>query len=994
MLKPLYKILFPKPCIILLILLAARAGAQQYNFKNYSVENGLPYVQIFAMYQDSKGYLWSGGYGGLSKFNGKTFKNYSPKNGLANHYVNAIIEDQFHFITVGTIDGLSVIDKIDGQVSNYYVKDGLPSNYVTSFCLDPRIGLWTGTNKGLCIWDGKKVLQIPFFKDYNISCLSYSEKYGVLIGTNKGLYREVAHMQSFELLIDSANVTSLSRFTSDNKIYVGTDNGLYLLDMNKKTKNIFHVNNGLIDENITSVLYQKNGIVWIGSKSGLISFNGKEFSYYNISYDNNSNHIRTLLTDYEDNLWIGTHSGLYKFRGKGFTVYDRQNGLGGAFIYQIIRDSKKNLWLGTESNGVYKFSEGFFKNYSTKEGLSDNKVSCILPMDDGSIWFGTDKGISVLKNESFQNIQSGNGFKLQAPINCFYKDSKNLIWIGGKNGLCSMKKKGNSYETTYYKLPAISIDNNGYDTWSILEDSKGAIWAGTYLVGLFKLEGNEFKRQSISSPEPVTTALDLCKDDEGNIYAATMNGILIFNPNKHSYKIISEKDGLSSELVYTIGITKDHHYLWAGTNQGINRIDLKKLNYGTIDVISYGKTDGFSGVESNTHGIYEDSDSSIWFGTVNGLIKYIPKEFVQNDNLPKTNITKIKLSFKDTLLKNGSVLPYSLNNISFDFIGICLTNPEKVLYTYKLEGFDKTWSPYTDINFVKYDNLPPGKYTFKVKSCNNEGIWNIEATEFAFEVRPPFYKTWWFVLGGIIIVVGSIILIFRIRLNQLNKKQKEKFEQDVEISKAELKALRAQMNPHFVFNSLNSIQHYILNSKSEEAAKYLNKFAKLIRLILNNSDKPTVTINEDLEALTLYLELEKMRFENKFDYAIKIDHEIDGDYDEIPPMLIQPYIENAILHGINPKSGNGHITIKIGLINQFIKISVIDDGIGRDASRALKNLQPAYKHKSLGMKITKERLKILNTIQQSNLSVNITDLYNTQKEPLGTQVDLFIPYIK
>jgi ligand-binding sensor domain-containing protein len=994
MLKPLHKIPLLNACIILVILLAAKASAQQYNFKNYSVENGLPYVQIFAMYQDSKGYLWSGGYGGLSKFNGKTFKSYSPKNGLANHYVNAIIEDQFHFITVGTIDGLSVIDKVDGQVSNYYVKDGLPSNYVTSFCLDPRIGLWTGTNKGLCIWEGKKVIQVPFFKDYNISCLMYSEKYGVMIGTNKGLYSEKKGSQSFELLIDSVSITSVSQVTKDGQVYVGTTNGLYLLDPEQKTRNVFHVSNGLIDENISSVLYQKNGTVWIGSKSGLISFDGKEFSYYNISYDNNSNHIRTLLLDYEDNLWIGTHSGLYKFRGKGFTVYDRQNGLGGAFIYQIVRDAKKNLWLGTDANGVYKFSDGFFKNYSTKEGLMDNHVSCVLPMDDGSTWFGTEKGISILKNESFYHMMSGTNFKQEAPINCFYKDSKQTIWIGGKNGLCSMKKKGIAYETTYYKLPAVSIESGGYNTWSIIEDSKGSIWVGTYLEGIFKLEGNEFKRQAISSPEPVSTALDMCKDEEGNIYAATLNGVLIFNPYKHSYKIISEKEGLSSELVYAIGITRDNKYLWAGTNQGINRIDLKKLNYGNIDILSYSKADGFSGVESNTHGIFEDEDGSIWFGTVNGLIKYSPEEFIANDNLSKTNITKIKLSFKDTLLANGSVLPYSSNNISFDFIGICLTNPEKVLYTYKLEGFDKIWSPYTDINFVKYDNLLPGKYTFKVKSCNNEGIWNIDPTTFFFEVQPPYYKTWWFILGSVIIVVGGLVLVFRIRLNQLNKKQKAKFEQEVEVSKAELKALRAQMNPHFVFNSLNSIQHYILNSKSEEAAKYLNKFAKLIRLILNNSDKPTVTINEDLDALTLYLELEKMRFENKFEYKILVNEEIDGDYDEIPPMLIQPYIENAILHGINPKNGNGNINIRISLVNQFIKISVIDDGIGRDASRALKSLHPAASHRSMGMKITKDRLKILNTIQQSNLSVNITDLYNAQREPIGTQVDLYIPYVK
>ncbi|MES2762889.1 MAG: two-component regulator propeller domain-containing protein [Bacteroidota bacterium] len=976
----------------LLFAIPFKQQAQQYNFKNYSVESGLPYIQIFAMFQDSKGHLWSGGYGGASKFNGKTFKNYSPKNGLANHYVNAIIEDQFHLITIGTIDGLSVIDKVRGQINNYYVKDGLPSNNVTSFCLDPKLGLWTGTNKGLCIWDGKKVIPVPYFKDQNISCLLYTEKYGVLIGTNKGLFVKGKNSNEFNALVGGITVNSISQYNS--KVYVGTDRGLYLLDLEKHTTNIFHVSNGLLDENITAVLCQKNGIVWIGSKTGLISFNGKEFDYYNIGFDNNSNHIRSLLIDYEDNLWIGTHSGLFKYRGKGFTVYDRQHGLGSAFIFQIIRDVNYNLWIATESNGIYKYANGYFKNYSIKQGLLSNKVNAIFPFDDGSVWFGGEKGISVYKNEVIQNSPFNSSLKLQAPINCFYRDSKDLIWVGGQNGVCSMKKNGNSYIITYYKIPGKTDDKTGFEVWSIIEDDKGGIWAGTYMAGLFKLENEQFRQQAISSPNEVTTALDLCKDTHGNIYAATLNGVLMFNPEKHNYKFISEKDGLSSELVYALAITKDNNYLWAGTNQGVNRIDVKKLQYDLMDITKYGRADGFTGVESNSHGIYEDADSSIWFGTVNGLIKYTPKEFIENDNLSKTSITNIKLGYSDTVLANESVLPYSLNNISFYFDGICLTAPEKVLYTYKLENYDKDWSPYTDVNNTKYDNLPPGKYSFKVKSCNNEGIWNIEPVVFNFTIKSPFYKTWWFILFCVIGVSGFVIIIFRLRLRQIKKKQQAEFEHLVEVSKAELTALRAQMNPHFVFNALNSIQHYILNSKGEEAVKYLSKFAKLIRIILSNSEKPIVTINEDIEAIKLYLELEKMRFENKFDYTIDIHSSIDGDYDEIPPMLIQPYLENAILHGINPKVGNGHIDIGIKVVNQFIKISIRDNGIGREKSKAVQSLQPAARHKSLGMKITKDRVRILNTIHQSNLNVNIIDLYNEKNEAIGTQVDVFIPYVK
>lgn len=978
--------------IICFVLLTNVFKAQQYNFKNYSVENGLPFVQIYTIFQDSKGYLWSGAYGGLSKFDGKEFVSYSPKNGLANHWVNAITEDTSHQIIVGTIEGLSMIS--EKGVKNYYTKDGLPSNDVNSLSIDYSGKLWVGTTKGLSYFSGKVFRTLKRFPPLSVQCLLSLENHNLIVGTESGLYQISSDLQVYKFpSLEGHKINSISQCPLKGILYVGTEAGLYELDPEKvNSVKVYHVNNGLLDEEITSVLCQRDGDVWIGSKSGLISFNGKEFSYYNINSDNNSNHIRSLMVDFEDNLWIGTHNGLFIYKGKGFTTYDRQDGLGGAFIYEIVQDQENNLWVTTETNGVYKFSGGYFKNYSSKEGLASNKSTSAIVMDDGSIWFGTERGISIFKNGKFENVDTEREMNIIPPINSFYKDSKGILWIGAHNGISSIEKKNNRFHVLKnYQLPASAKE---YDVWGIIEDSKGTIWAGTYLAGLYKLENNQFKKQTVFDQALVETFLEFDKDDLGNIYVATLNGVLMFNPNQHQYKLITEKDGLSSELVYTIKLTKDKKYLWTGTNQGINKINIEKLQKNEIEIYSFGKADGFRGVECNTHGIFEGADSSIWFGTVNGLIRYSEKEFKKNIHYTKNVIKSIKLGYKDTLLKSGAVLPFSENNITFEFVGICLSNPEKVLYSFILEGADKKWSPPSTENFIRYSNLPEGKYTFKIKSGNNEGLWNEEPVTFSFTITPPFYRTWWFMLGFALAVSGLIIVVFRFRLKQIKQKQKLEYEQQVEVSKAELKALRAQMNPHFVFNSLNSIQHFILNSKGEEAVKYLNKFAKLIRLILNNSEKQFVTINEDLEAIKLYLELEQMRFDNKFDYKIVIHPSIDPDYDEIPPMLMQPYLENAILHGINPKETTGHLQIEIENTGQLIKCSIKDDGIGREKSAEIQNLNARGKHQSLGMKITKDRLRILNNMYQSELSVNIIDLYHEDQSAAGTLVEIFVPYAR
>lgn len=978
-------------CFVFLFLVTRLAFSQQYNFKNYSAESGLPFVQVSCMIQDKQGYLWIGGYGGLSRFDGKVFLNYSPKNGLINHYVNDVCCNDSGMVFCGTAEGLSVIHK--KKITNYNNSSGLKNTNISSLCFDEKTGLYIGTREGVYVLSQQKITELPDFRGMEIKTLLKTKGGTICVGTTVGLfYYNYIEKKSFKQKnLSGENINCITECPETGHLLAGTTDGFSKITVPGEQPINLHIENGLIDENITSVLCEGPENIWIGSASGLLKYNGKAFDYYNLYNDNNANHIRCLIKDSEENIWVGTHSGIYRYRDNAFSSYDRSNGIGNAFVYKIIKDKQGDIWFCTDGSGVFKYSQGFFKNYTTKDGLLDNACNSATLMDDGSIWFGTNSGVSVFKNNHFEKLNSSIQLKVKGALTVQYTDSKGTLWIGGQNGAEAIKKENGTYKSSFYKIPELLRESG---VQSIVEDKTGNLWLGTFLGGLFKLENNEFVYQNKKLNIKADAFFTLLVDKNNVMFGATLNGLWIYDLNRGTQQYITDKDGLNSELIYSLYFSDNENKLWIGTNQGINKLDVKKFREsGKIDIQSFGKTEGFTGVECNNYGVMEEEDGTLWFGTVSGVVRHNPKSIKINSKLPDTYIQNIKLLSEDTLLANGSVLPYNFNNITFYYRGLCFTNPDKVRYIKILEGYETNWSEPSTEDYSKYANLPAGKYTFKVKSCNNEGVWSENAASFSFEIQLPFYKTWWFIALLIISISATVIIIFRVRLQNIRKKQKEEFEKKVEISKVELKALRAQMNPHFVFNSLNSIQHYILNSNSEEAARYLNKFAKLMRVILNNTEKPMVTINEDVESLRLYLELEQMRFDGKFDYSINIHPSVDGDYDEIPPMLMQPYIENAILHGLNPKATKGHLTIDIFTKDNYIVCRIADDGIGRDSAGEIKRTQPGQKHKSLGMKITSERVRILNDINKSNLSVSVTDLKNENGKPCGTMVELFIPHL-
>lgn len=981
---------FTRYLLLLLVSACSLVKAQQYNFKNYSAESGLPFVQISCMHQDKKGYIWSGGYGGLSRFDGKVFLNFSPKNGLSSQYVNAICSNDSNHIFVATADGLSVIKK--KKISNYNSNKIFSTAYLTALCYDKNTGVYVGSRQGLYVFNNHKFQEITNYKGMEIKSLFCTKNGVICVGTTFGLFYYDPNKKTSvkQQGLAGENINCITECADNGHLFIGTSNGLSKIILPGQTPTNLHVENGLIDENIKAVFCENKDEFWIGSAAGLLKYDGKVFEYYNLFNDNNANHIRCILKDTEENIWVGTHSGVYKYRDNAFSSFDKSTGIGNAFVFKILKDKQGDIWFCTDGSGVFKYSKGFFKNYTTKDGLLHNSAISATLMDDGSIWFGTPKGFSIFRNNRFENFSGNAGMQVKGPMSVQYVDSKNTLWMGGQNGAEAIRKINGVYKTQFYKIPELLLESG---VQALVEDKDGGLWLGTFLGGLFKLEGDEFVYQNKKRNIKAESFFTLLCDKNNVLYGATLNGLWIYDLKTGTQQYITDKDGLNSELTYLLHFSDNENTLWVGTNQGINKFDLGGFRENkTIKIQSYGKTEGFTGVECNNYGVLEEEDGTFWFGTVSGVVRHQPQSININSKLPLTYIQSIKLLSEDTLLKNGSLLPHDYNNITFYYRGICFTNPDKVLYKKKLEGYENNWSEPSNEDYSKYANLPAGKYTFKVKSCNNEGIWNEVPAEFSFEIKLPFYKTWWFILAMLALSSALIIAVFQIRVQNIRKKEKAEFDKKVEIAKVELKALRAQMNPHFVFNSLNSIQHYILNSKSNEAAKYLNKFAKLIRTILSNSEKAMVTVNEDVESLRLYLELEQMRFDDKFDYSINVDASIDGDYDEIPPMLMQPYIENAILHGLNPKETKGHLKIDIFTKNNYIVCRISDDGIGREKSGEIKRTSPSNPHKSLGMKITSERVRILNNINKSDLSVSVTDLKDEQGNSCGTMVELYIPH--
>lgn len=756
--------------------------------------------------------------------------------------------------------------------------------------------------------------------------------------------------------------------------------------------------------------------IWITTTLGLMEYNTQRQVVQKTYWNKIKNEEKYGLDfiDAQNRAWYGTNTGLYRFDPieQQFITYDflehNQKGYGYSYYFSehsphgdiaiIPRDADgifhldvaKKHWKKTPIPARYKNLKDAF----TPRGISRNPLGFWTLINDENVFN------FYPKEEKFENIPLPNGLKNQR-FRAILWDTKGQLWIGTQtNGLFCWTPSINRWYHFKKELAAPNAPNRGVSVSRLFEDSQKNIWIKRY-NGFSVYDA---KQDTIYNflydlvPEKTDRAVNFFTEDKlGKVWmiAGTKKQLLQADV-KFPEKGVLKKINYPKEFqIAAIGYLKSdaNGDVWALSNDGLYKIDVSSHEVTTYS-LEYGIRDktffGFDILKDNR--LVLGGKNKIWIAQ--------PEDLRMNKELPKPYLTGISV-LEEPLKSDVSIenlkqlnLAHWENFFSFDFSAIAHTLGKSTQYRYQLEGLGDHWIDAGNRRSVNYTNVPSGNYIFKLQAANNEGIWNESSYQLPIFIATPWWRETWFYLVASLLLIGTVYGVYRLRIRQIRQQEQLKSDFEKQILKVEMNALRAQMNPHFLFNCLNSIERFIIKNDTLKASEYLNDFARLIRLILQNSRANYISLADELETLELYLRMESLRFIKQFNYQITVDAAIQPDNFNIPPMLIQPFIENAIWHGLMHKAdiSKGNLKIDFTQQNAYLICTVEDDGIGRAAAQAIKNRRIDSSKKSLGMKITKDRIAMLNRLHNVNTSIEIIDLVDDDGIGCGTRVVLKIPF--
>lgn len=977
------------------LLAPAAALGQQYGFTQFTPQEGLAQSQVRCMAQDAQGYLWFGTLGGASRFDGKSFTNYALQEGLPDAQVNALLAARDGTMWLGC--GTSLV-AFDGRHMRAVSLPGRGKDQrVLALTEDDDGTLFIGTESaGVFRSVGGHIEPLPGYPPdtaFNVRALLALPDGGLLVGLRNGLLEWRNGVCTSVAALKGMYVSALT-IGRDGTQWVGTlGYGLMGLGPNGAVQ-VYEEENGLLQENIRTLLVDARGRLWIATKVGVNLLEGGRLRAFTIHQGMPNDNVWSLLQDHEGGIWIGTDgAGVLRYAGDRFVTYTTTEGLCSEQVMCAVSDARGDLWLGTYGDGVCRMDGMAMIN--TNDGLPNNTVWCGLADTDSSLWFGTSDGLCRIVHGRVAPLDSA----LQLTdirVLSLLRPKDGRLWCGTREGLFIIGKD-RSVER---------IDRVGEVTIrgvrSLRETADGAVWLATD-QGVVRMKDGRARRYATSEGSSGNTVNCLISDARGRLWMGTSNGLSYLDQERLTTLRLGQDFG--SNYIGLL-LIDPQGTLWAGTNNGIFHFDPDSLLlHGTV-LEHITLDEGLRGMECNLNSGFVDRRGRLFFGTNAGFVMHDPARapLHAGDVLPITYITALRSFLQPTdwkglsdSLDQATGLPiglhvvYRKNHLTFDYTAVALANGERVRFRYRLIGFDPDWLPATDARFASYSNLPQGDYTFEVCASDHAGRWGPVA-RFGFRITPPFWLRWWFFLACAGALAGLAYGVMRYRhVRRLRREKTRQLMLRSRMLQLEQQALNANMNRHFIFNALNSIQYYINRQDRSAANKYLTSFAKLIRKNLDASQTDTTSLAEELSRLELYLLLEHMRFKDKFRYGITVDPGIDTTAIEIPAMMLQPYVENSIWHGILPMDHPGSVEITVARGEEGrTRVSIVDDGIGIERSQALKNGAEGD-HISRGIEITKGRADVLRKLDLADIRITGPEQIGEASAPRGTRVVIDLP---
>lgn len=986
-----YSILF-----LLGLFISFKLISQTPSYYHYSTSNGLASSTVFKIIQDKQGFIWVATLNGVCRFDGTRFETFKAKDGLNSNSIVTLANGTNGEIYAGSYEnGISIIK--NDSINNFC--DSINN---TKFFTNDLIFYSLGKNESV-------VYTASAFGAINI--IKQNDK--ILTTRSISLHPIVLNR-----LVKSGNY----------KVMALTTAGIFELYYKRRSKILIE---GLPDISIQCLARNSEGKLFIGTKGKIwIVDKFKVSKTYDVSSFKNEE-VSNILCDSQGNIWFSImHNGFFLIPAGSERIIDigSKMNLQKTVVNSYLEDREGNIWISTMGKGIFCLNHLYINSYNESDGLINNSVHAICNVGNGRFAIGTFNGVCIFENGSFTRILNPINKNITEYIYSIKKFDNDFFICGafGNHEIASNKHRDMAFY--FYNRPSIHKTGNGTFLLGTISNN----------IKITKDIGNPIETNLVIYGDSMrlNRIYDIYEDSGQNIWFGTNEGVCkLTAKSKNSILNINYSDWektfyetnpvLRSRIKYIFQDKQSK--VWFGGEKGIASYNLLNDSINTFE-----KLNGYDLAASTS--ISQDNKNRIWIGNMNGLYIYDGKsvKFLnQNTGLPSNEVlslsydsyknimsvgTSAGISFIDLDLfdkfiepipevkflsisagdltsKNFSNLIYEphQNNIQVNFKALNYSSPASIKYSYKLNN--DNWNE-TNYDFLNYNSLNYGKYILHVKAKFQNSEWG-EPSEINFEIKPKFFETTAFriILLFILTLIIISIIIYR------SKRKNEKFNAELELTKRinELKhqALSAMMNPHFIFNALNSLQYLINSKKTKEANEYLAMMAWLIRKNLDTAGNGFILLSDEIARLTIYLDLEKLRFQDGFTYEIIRGTDINPDMILIPNMIIQPFVENSLWHGILTSKDKGLITVSFFfedididlVVSKYLIIKVSDNGVGITEARKNKKDE----HVSKGIQIIEERFRLLSEKMQLPSPIMFEELSAEDSKSNGTQVIVSLP---